>query len=306
MKKFYILIFTLFVVASSCQRSQFSTTTRHTKNGKVTYINNYHKERSKISKGKSHKSYPKETEVQNTRSAIDKTELKYLPEHEITEINPVLMQDYENLIASTSNEPAIWVNKDQVISNDDMILPYHNHIGIKKDNFPPDSIKFIAPQQGTTMDLSAEYVIKLKNGSKKTVGLIYQSHDTLFYRLISSSKTTGFVTVEQVDTIFKVKYYDSTKGQVVDTRKSVKLGTVGFIFSLLGIIPFIGLPFAIAAVIFGAVSLHKIKRHPEQYRGINNAYASIVLGILGIAVSTIIILAYAMSGGGSVSMGMGQ
>jgi hypothetical protein len=57
----------------------------------------------------------------------------------------------------------------------------------------------------------------------------------------------------------------------------------------------------------GAVSLRKIKRHPEQYRGINQASASLIIGILGIALSTIWIILLAINGGpGDVGMGMGQ
>ena len=308
MKSFSILMVALLVLASSCQRSQFSTTTRQYKNGKVTYVNTYHKERSKTTKGKSHKHHLEETEAQNNMSVTSGVEKQPITKPEITEINPVQIQDHENLIASTSNEKIlIRMNNEQVRSTNDLILSYHSHYRIKKDICPPDTIKFIAPQQGTTMDLSAENVIRLNNGSKISAGLIYQSHDTLFYQLISSPKITNFVSVEQVDTIFKVKYYDSMKAQVVDTRKPDGIGVVGFVCSLLGIIPIVGLPFAIAAVIMGAVSLRKIKRHPEQYRGINQASASLIIGILGIALSTIWIILLAINGGpGDVGMGMGQ
>jgi hypothetical protein len=297
----------LLVLASSCQRSQFSTTTRQYKNGKVTYVNNYHKEQYKPSRGKSHKKHLKETEAQKSIPAPTGKGLQNLSDDELAKISPALISNNENLIASTSNEPAIILaNKEQVRSTDDLILSYHSQNGIKKDHCIPDTIKLIAPQQGTTMDFSEENVIRLKNGSKISAGLIYQSHDTLFYQLISNPRVTKFVAVEQVDTIYKVKYYDSTKEQEVDTRKPI-LGSGGIVLSLIGLIPIIGLPFAIAAVIVGAVNLHKINRHPEQYRGINKAYASIILGILGTALSTILIIALAVSGGpGDVGLGMGQ
>jgi len=307
MKKIYVILIALIVVVSSCQKSQFSTTTRQYKNGKVSYVNTYHKEHSKTSKGKSRKNNLTEADAQKSIPDPNRKGMQNFAEPETIKIIPALIPAYENLIASTSNEPTIiWMNKEQVRFTNDLILSYHSPHGIRKDIYRHDTIKFIAPQQGTTMDFSAEYVIRLKNGSKKRTGLIYQSHDTLFYKLISNPRITNFVSVEQVDTIFKVKYYDSTKGQVVETRKSVDLGTVGLIFSFLGIMPFVGLPFALAAVILGAVSLRKIKRHPEQYRGINNANASIILGILGIAITTIILIALAISGYSGVSMGMGQ
>ena len=279
MKNIYILMVVLLVLASSCQRSQFSTTTRQYKNGKVSYVNSYHKEHRKTSKGKSHKDHLTKADAQN-----------------------------ENLIASTSNGPGIIrVNQDQFRSTDNLILSYNNDPGILKDNCLPDTIKSLAPKQGTTMDFSEENVIRLKKGRKIRTGFIYQSHDTLFYKSTSNTKITNFVTAGQVDTIFKVKYYDSMKSQVVDTRMPDKLGFRGMILSSIGFIPLIGFPFAVAAVILGAISIRKINRHPEKYSGINKAYGSLVLGILGTVISAILIIALAITGGpGSVGMGMGQ
>jgi hypothetical protein len=279
MKNFSVLIVVLFVLASSCQRSQFSTTARQYKNGKVSYVNTYHKERSRISKGKSHKNHLTRSDAQN-----------------------------ENLIASTSNEPdIILMNKAQVRSTDNLVLSYYHHSGILNDSNLPDTIKSLAPQQGTTMDFSEENVIRLKKGRKISAGFIYQSHDTLFYKSTSNPKITHFVTTGQVDTIYKVKYYDSMKSQVVDTRMPDKLGLGGLILSFIGFIPIVGLPFAVAAVILGAISLRKINRHPEKFSGISKAYGSLILGILGTVISTILIIALAITGGpGSTGLGMGQ
>jgi hypothetical protein len=270
MKKFYILLVTLILIASSCQRSQFSTTTRQNNNGKVSYVNAYHKERSRISKGKSHKNHLTRADAQN-----------------------------ENLIASTSNEPEIiLMNKDQLRSTDNLILTYYNHSGILNDNILPDTVKSLAPKQGTTMDFSEENVIRLKKGRKISAGFIYQSHDTLFYKSTSNPKITHFVTAGQVDTIYKVKYYDSMKSQEVDTRMPDKLGLGGLILSYIGFIPIIGLPFAVAAVILGAISIHKINRHPEKYSGISKANGSLILGILGTALTAILLIVMGLSGFG--------
>jgi uncharacterized membrane protein YidH (DUF202 family) len=74
-------------------------------------------------------------------------------------------------------------------------------------------------------------------------------------------------------------------------RKTESLGIVGFIFSILGIIPIFGLPFGILAVLFGALSLKKINRHPERYKGRGVANASLIIGILMVAISAIILIA---------------
>jgi hypothetical protein len=74
MKKLYSLLIVLSVAASSCQQSQFSTTTRQYRNGRVSYVNTHHRERINRSKCK-----------------------------------PETGKDCENLIASTSDKPIIIV-----------------------------------------------------------------------------------------------------------------------------------------------------------------------------------------------------
>jgi|WetSurMetagenome_2_1015567.scaffolds.fasta_scaffold108614_1 hypothetical protein len=308
MKNFFNLMLVMIILASSCQRSQFSTTTRQYKNGKVSYLNTHYREHRKTLKGKFHKNHLTVPDEQYSISTVSGTEQQSNGQSLNTEINPVHVLDYENLIASTSIDPEIIrMDQDHSGSTENLILSCYNQPGILKDNGLPDTIKSFAPQQGTTMDFSEENVIRLKKGRKISTGFIYQSHDTLFYKSTSNTKITNFVTGEQVDTIFKVKYYDSMRSQVVDTRIPDKQGLSGLILSFIGFIPIIGLPFAVAAVILGAISIRKINRHPEKYSGTGKAYGSVVLGILGAALSAILLIAMAISGGpGSTGLGMGQ
>jgi Domain of unknown function (DUF4190) len=74
-----------------------------------------------------------------------------------------------------------------------------------------------------------------------------------------------------------------------DNRKMEKHGLTGFILSIFGLIPIVGLPLAILGLVFGIKSLRKIKRNPELYKGKGFAIASIVLGVLGI-VGTILMI----------------
>jgi len=74
-----------------------------------------------------------------------------------------------------------------------------------------------------------------------------------------------------------------------DNRKIEKKGLTGFILSIFGLIPIVGLPLAILGLVFGIKSLRKIKRNPELYKGKGFAIASIVLGVLGI-VGTILLI----------------
>lgn len=296
MEKFYILLITLSMVFSACNRSQFSTTSRHYKNGKIVYINQYHSERSKFSKVKSLKGYLKETDTQNNSPASAGKNLENLYETGITKIKPARIPDDKNLIASNSNEPTIIaLNKNQKFLIDDLILSLKKHKGVKTSNSNPDTTKNTAPKKGTTNDSITQTVIKYKNGQKETIRIIYQSHDTLKYQLISETNIMRTIMMEKVDSILQVKSIPG-QGKVIDTRKTEKLGLVGFILSIPGLFPVFGLPFAILAVIFGARSIRKINRYPERFKGKENAHASLILGIIGILMPFIILIVLAISG----------
>jgi len=66
------------------------------------------------------------------------------------------------------------------------------------------------------------------------------------------------------------------------------MGVAGFVASLVGLFIF-GIPLGLMAVIFGAVSLGKIKKHPGKYKGKGLAIASFVIGIVDI-IGVIIVL----------------
>jgi hypothetical protein len=71
--------------------------------------------------------------------------------------------------------------------------------------------------------------------------------------------------------------------------KSEPLGIIGFIAGLIGLF-IAGLPLGALGVIFGAISLGKIKREPSRFKGKGIAIASIIIGIIA-AVGAIIIMA---------------
>ena len=110
------------------------------------------------------------------------------------------------------------------------------------------------------------------------------------------------VMMEQVDTILLVKISNPIKAKVADTRKTEPLGIVGFICSMLGLVPFFGIPFALLAIIFGALSLRRIRRNQERFKGKNYARTSLIIGILIMAGYVILIIAMAASGFSGVSM----
>jgi hypothetical protein len=140
------------------------------------------------------------------------------------------------------------------------------------------------------MDNSIKQEIKYKNGKKEKIYIISQSHDTLFYTLIDEPEIMRGVIMEQVDTIIH-----SVKSKNVNAPKTEKLGLKGFIFSIIGLVPIIGIPFAILGVIFGLRSLHRIKNFPERYKGKGFAIASFIIGILAIIFNIIIIISAIIS-----------
>jgi hypothetical protein len=77
-----------------------------------------------------------------------------------------------------------------------------------------------------------------------------------------------------------------------DSREFEKKNKIGFTFSLIGLIPVVGIPFAILAIIYGAKSLRNLKKYPGAYRGKGFAIASIILGGLGFLLSVFCIVEF--------------
>jgi hypothetical protein len=70
--------------------------------------------------------------------------------------------------------------------------------------------------------------------------------------------------------------------------KSEPLGIAGFISGLIGLF-IAGVPLGTLAVIFGVISIGKIRREPARFRGRGLAIASVVLGVIA-AVGAIIVM----------------
>jgi hypothetical protein len=320
MKKVYILLVTMFVVISSCQRSQFPTTTRQIKNGKVNYVNLYPVEKRQLSKVTIHKKHLKYTGSQKSISGDAGTGKQSIVKPEIKKINPVPLQEYENLIASTSNEPTIIAMRENhvidaylhpdTIDNKSRkeetsgpsgrqaiffkngkkemvkIISQSNDTLFYKLNKEDNVVRGVKMEQVETILRASfgEQVLKFKNGSIEGVNVIFKSNDTLFYTSIRKPNIVKSAKMGQIDSIVNVKYYDSVRGRVVDTRKNEPLSMTGFISSILGLVPIFGLPFAIMGLIFGYKGLKKIHANPLRFRGTKFAKASITLGIIGLII----------------------
>jgi hypothetical protein len=71
--------------------------------------------------------------------------------------------------------------------------------------------------------------------------------------------------------------------------KTEGLGLAGFVASLVGLF-IAGIPLGAIAVIFGGISLSKINKNPQKYKGRGFAIAALIIGLLDV-VATIILMA---------------
>jgi hypothetical protein len=227
MKKSRICLFFIFILAVSCAKSRFATTTRHYHNGKVSYTNHYSNERMNLSRHKTKRTatLTQAASAKTARNPADNPEA-------INNMNPIASSD-----------------------NNFMIL----------DNMKKTSSQYM-------LSLYPEFHIEKElTQSKHPCDTLTKDLATVSFKKISRSDST---TVKKRDN----RKENAAGIEKTDIRKTEKLGLVGFIFSFLGIIPLIGIPFAVLAIVFGANSLKKIKKNPEKYKGKALATASIIMG----------------------------
>ncbi len=125
-----------------------------------------------------------------------------------------------------------------------------------------------------------EYGITKSNPSKRVVEPNHISKPII--QIASESDTT----VKKVNG----KVIPTVTGQT-KPPKTEKLGLFGFIFSFLGIIPVVGIPFGILGIVFGAISLRKITRNPAKYKGKGFAIAGMVIGGAMLAANILMLVA---------------
>jgi hypothetical protein len=75
-------------------------------------------------------------------------------------------------------------------------------------------------------------------------------------------------------------------------QKTEGLGLAGFISGLVGLF-IASIPLGIIAVVFGSISLSKIKRNPQRYKGKGFAIAAIILGLVDVVAMIILLGAMA-------------
>jgi hypothetical protein len=239
MKKSRICLFIIFILAASCAKSRFATTTRHYHDGKVTYTNHYSNERINLKRNKTKRlsTLTQAASAKTARNPVDNP-------NTINKLNPIASSDKNFLILN---------NMEKLISQYTYSLypEFHNEKELTQSKYPWDTLKKdLATVSSKENSLGDSTTVKKRDNSKENAAGIKKT----------------------------------------DNRKTEKLGLAGFILSFPGMIPLIGIPFAVLAIIFGTISLKKIKRNPEKYKGKGFAIASIVIGCVMIAMNIVLLI----------------
>jgi prolipoprotein diacylglyceryltransferase len=230
--------FIIIILAVSCAKSRFATTTRQYHDGKVTYSNHYSNERMKLNRHKTKRP------AQITQAASAKTARNPVDNPEAINKMDVIASSDKNFLISNNTEKLISQYAHSLVPE------FQNEKELTQSKHHLDNL---------TNDIASVSFKKISKG------------DTTIVKKLDNSKENAAVLKKS------------------DNRKTEKMGLVGFILSFFGIIPLIGIPFGILAIIFGAKSLTKIKRNPEKYKGKGFAIASIAIGAAMLVINIAIV-----------------
>lgn len=223
--KFCLIAVVAILFISSCQRSEFATTTRHYSNGRVTFTNHY-----SLTSVTPYlvKPLPQQVILTDSRSiAVIDILTDRLPE--ITRIKPVNYFQGEKLLASVSMVPAFIISREpQRVLSDTPVFTSYEPLGIA-------------------------------------------------------------AALSKPDTTVKAKEKSPDGPTPVETRKNEQHAVAALTFSLFGLFPILGLPFAIIGLVLGAKSLRRIHKEKPLYQGKGYAITSVILGALGIIGSVLLI-----------------
>jgi hypothetical protein len=133
--------------------------------------------------------------------------------------------------------------------------------------------------------------IVLRNGDLMQARVVEIGQHEIRYRKCEDAQ--GPVFVVNITDVFMIKYPNGTRDYFTSERspapsmggtapkKTDGMAVAGFVGSLVGLF-IAGIPLGIMAIVFGFVSLGKIKRHPERYKGRGFGIASIIIGAVDV------------------------
>jgi hypothetical protein len=141
--------------------------------------------------------------------------------------------------------------------------------------------------------------VVMRNGDVMEAKVLEIGQREIRYR--KCGDTQGPVFVVNIAEVFMIKYPGGNRDYFTSDRSPAPsmgdsapkqtdgMAVGGFIGSLAGLF-ILGIPLGIMAIVFGFVSLGRINRHPEHYKGKGFATAGIVIGFIDI-IGMLILLA---------------
>ncbi|MEI8137414.1 MAG: DUF4190 domain-containing protein [Bacteroidota bacterium] len=201
----------------------------------------------------------------------------------------------ENIILKTISLPLTNNNYLEVSASADAKIGILTNHFYNKKNIEPDSL----------CDK-----ITLKNGEEIKVNVLELTPALIKYKKCNEPESPLYI-VKKSD-VFKIKYSNGSQELMDEEVKKIPpatnnpnilnndykeqtkthpLAIWAFVFSILGLIPFLGIFTSIRAIIYAARALKAIRLNPTEYKGDLLAYIALVLGIIGLAFLFLLIIA---------------
>ena len=211
-----------------------------------------------------------------------------------TVLKDILVSDigYENSLSKIEYLKGLTASNDNTI-----IQPGRNNstdLLLKKADMTVRQEKLNFPQP------SGCDTIVLKSGSMMIVKVAEIVQNEIRYRYCNN--LNGPITSISKSVVSVIKYPNGTRDFFIsdnassfydnyERRETESFGITGFVASMIGgvlMLTLIGAGYAVImapiGIVFGAISLGRIKKHPEKYKGKKLAKASIILGLIEIIV----------------------
>jgi hypothetical protein len=172
------------------------------------------------------------------------------------------------------------------------------------------AIRMHTPPSSTVTDIPATSK-GMETGSPGCDTIVFRNSDVMEAKVVEIGQreiryrkcgdSEGPVFVVNITDVFMIKYPNGTRDYFTSERspapslggtapkKTDGMAVAGFIGSLAGLF-IAGIPLGIMAIVFGFVSLGKIDRHPERYKGRGFGIASIIIGAVDV-IGMLIVLA---------------
>jgi len=220
----YLLGLVVILLGSSCQRSQFATTTRSSKNGRVVYTNHFKFENPKTVRSKSLSNHLKQQEQPATAGVTSG------PTRANMELTLLYPRNEEKLFASTSSVPVLMtLTKERKNTSEKLIFPVSSSVGSPASSSRPDTITKASSDNGKNAPVIGEQKVE-KHG---LIGFIL-SCCGLFPIIGIPFSIAGWVLgVKGLHRIKKDPVHYKGKGFAI---ASVSLGITGLVISLATII----------------------------------------------------------------------